>query len=196
MGMYICTQHAYWTHTKHVHKHTVACDLNTKHDAWPHCLTLLTVGDWQYLMYHKRVHINLCTHRTDYWVFQNNCWPEAALSFPFLGPGFLSTSPAKSSRRPKTHARTVTALVRAMPRCATRLRSTGQGWWGVNCGGRSGNNIWDTGTWWRGNQKGIRQGTCSEIELTHPYALHKGVLCSEWHHKTTMYPPATLHSSP
>ena len=31
----------------------------------------------------------------------------------------------------------------------------------------------------RGSQKGIHQGACSEMELTHPNALHKGFLDSE-----------------
>ena len=30
-----------------------------------------------------------------------------------------------------------------------------------------------------GSQKGIHQGACSEMELTHPNALHKGLLDSE-----------------
>ena len=131
-----------------IHTHFVEVHVYTRNATYTHTwtqthtqfkaytVTTLTVGDCKNTSYTTNVCKRLCTHHTDYWLFQHNCWPEAALPFPFLGPGFLSTSPARSSRRPrKRQVRIVTALVTATLRCATRLRRTGQGWWGVNWGG-------------------------------------------------------------
>ena len=82
----------------------------------------------------------------------HNCWPATAFSFPFLGPGFISMSPARSSRRlRKAHVWADTALVKDSLRRATCLKNTRQGLLGLNCGGSKGNTIWDTDTLQRGS---------------------------------------------
>ena len=72
---------------------------------------------------------------------------EAALRLPWIGPGFLSTSPARSSSpRRKTQGLT-TASDNHLPMQATRLRHAGQKVKGRDCGGSRGESHYRTWTY-------------------------------------------------